>query len=123
MKIQATSKSVYFLMEVIIVILLFALSSTVCIQVHAYAIHMQQEANATRYAIQEATSIVEGIKAGIYPEVCHAYEACTWNISSNTHTMEVMIETSDHEQGEVTIKQEDQVLLSLPFTFVEEVHK
>lgn len=123
MKIYSTSKSVYFLMEVMLVILLFALSSMVCIQVHVQAVNMQKEADATRFAMQQATSILEGIKTGLYPSQCNAYQDCTWEVLENGHTYSFSLTSVQEEQGMLMIRQGEQEYLQLPFTWNVEVVK
>lgn len=121
MKAQTASKSVYFLMEVIIVIFLFSLSSLICMQVHVRAVAIQEEADATRYALREATSILEGIKAGHYPKQCEVYKNCTWEIEENKQSYSFQLRDVQKKQGVLTIKYKDKELVQLPFTWSEGV--
>lgn len=121
MKTQTASKSVYFLMEVIIVIFLFSLSSLICMQVHVRAVSIQEEADATRYALREATSILEGIKAGHYPKQCEAHKNCTWEVEENKQSYNFQLHDTQKEQGVLTIKYKDKELVKLPFTWSEGV--
>lgn len=123
MKAQTASKSVYFLMEVILVIFLFSLSSLICMQVHVRAVSIQEEADATRFAMQRAASILEGIKAGRYPQSCQAQMACTWEVEEKKQVYSFQLIDIQEGQGLLVIKQGDEELLTLPFTWTQEVEK
>lgn len=60
--IRRSTKSISFLMEFIIVVFFFALSSAICVSVYANAERMNTQANDKKMAIMLAQNYVETIK-------------------------------------------------------------
>lgn len=60
--IRRSTKSISFLMEFIIVVFFFALSSAICVSVYANAERMNIQANDKKMAIMLAQNYVETIK-------------------------------------------------------------
>lgn len=112
------SKSIYFLMEIMIVLIFFALSAAICLQVLVSAHNTSSHAMQLRFAMQEGTNIVETMQAS--QQAIAPYEIEEDGI---TYTIDIQEEQTTYGfiSGNVSITNGDTSLIVLPFAYKEEV--
>lgn len=111
--IRRSTKSISFLMEFIIVVFFFALSSAICVSVYAKAESMNTKANDKKTAIIIAQNYIES-----YDEQSETY--LTYDKHGNKtkqayFTLQIQ-EGPTSEINEVVVSCDDEVLISLQFS-------
>lgn len=111
-KVQSFS----FLMELIIVILFFAASTTVCAAFIVQAKNKQVQGAEIQDALLEAQSMIETMQA--HPQDDFEQLFTVKKISENVYQKDNLVIEFDHDvnhSGKIIIKNKDQVISELPF--------
>lgn len=108
--IRRSTKSISFLMEFIIVVFFFAISSSICVSVYAKAANMNTKANDKKTAILLAQNYIES-----YDENSKAY--LTYDKNGKTtkqayFTLRLQ-ESNSKDINEVVVTSHDEILIRL----------
>ena len=110
-RLPTTSKSIYFLMEIIIMLLFFAFSSAVCIQFVMQSKQKSEHGNDLRFAMLEGTNVMESIQAT--NQIPASY---TKKQEDEIYQIEIeWNQVGTRKEGTVSIEKENVVLFQLPF--------
>ena len=115
--IKRSSKSISFLMEFIIVILFFALSSAVCVHLYASAKSNNDTANNTKTALLIAQNHIALVKDLKTPLTKVSYDE-KGNVNSKGEYLVESEETKDKKQL-VRVYYKEKVLVELPYVILE----
>lgn len=116
MKRNMKSKSIYFLMELMIVLFFFAFSATICVHFAMESYSRSQHGNDLRVAMSQGTNVVEQIQA------THQLPKSETFISDGREYDMVVTSMQDESKlisGTIVIKQGDAILITLPFAYGE----
>ncbi|MEG1702581.1 MAG: type II secretion system protein [Erysipelotrichaceae bacterium] len=97
-KQQHTSPSIAYLVEIIIVILFFAISSAICIQVFVSAHHLSVDAINRNHALMNAQKVIEEAKHKNQIEEDIQYDEDWERINTKGKYHIVMNQKGDHYQ-------------------------
>lgn len=118
----ATTKSISFLMEFVIVLCFFCIASIICISIYTNSYRLNQEANHGKKALVYAQNYIEG-HDGEKIEEKQYYLDEKWNESKSEKAYQVKI-IREEDTYKIAIFENEQELLSLPFTQLEgDVHE
>lgn len=110
--IRRSTKSISFLMEFIIVVFFFALSSAICVSVYAKAESMNTKANDTKTAIMIAQNYIESIDEQMQSYITYDKNG---NETKQAYFILQMQEGPTDEINEVIVSCDNEVLISLQF--------
>lgn len=110
-----TSKSIYFLMEIMIVLIFFALSAAICLQLLVSAHDKSMHGMQLRFAMQEGSNLIETIQAT--HQIPDSYD-----VEDEEITYRIQIDKqvdANITKGTVKISSNEKALLELPFALKE----
>lgn len=119
------SRSVYFFLEIMIVILFFTISAAVCVYVSAQASIKSDRAYAKRYALIQSENLIEVMKTSDVLQDGEGWKQdgqaswyTTWQDEQNRTydvTCIILEQTSKYCAGNMQVRYQDEVLFTLPF--------
>lgn len=123
------SRSVYFFLEIMIVILFFTVSAAVCVYVSAQASIKSDRADAKRYALIKSENLIEVMKttdvlrSEAFIQDAQTSWHTTWQDEQDrTYDVRITIQeqTSTYCAGNMQVQYQDELLFSLPFVNTKE---
>lgn len=124
------SRSVYFFLEIMIVILFFTVSAAVCVYVSAQASIKSDRADAKRYALIKSENLIEEMKTTnvleqekVFVQDSQTSWHTTWqDAQDRTYDVRITIQeqTSTYCAGNMQVQYQDELLFSLPFVNTKE---
>lgn len=110
--IRRSTKSISFLMEFIIVVFFFALSSAICVSVYAKAESMNTRANDKKTAIMIAQNYIESYDKQSFTSLTYDKDG---NETEQAYFTLQIQEGPTSEINEVIVSCENEVLITLQF--------
>lgn len=123
------SRSVYFFLEIMIVILFFTVSAAVCVYVSAQASIKSDRADAKRYALIKSENLIEVMKTtdvlrseAFIQDAQTSWHATWQDEQDRTYDVRITIQeqTSTYCAGNMQVLYQDELLFSLPFVNTKE---
>lgn len=123
------SRSVYFFLEIMIVILFFTVSAAVCVYVSAQASIKSDRADAKRYALIKSENLIEVMKTtdvlrseAFIQDAQTSWHTTWYDEQDRTYDVRITIQeqTSTYCAGNMQVLYQDELLFSLPFVNTKE---